>query len=137
MRTAIDTNILSALWSNEPLAEKIPERLGEAKKHGALLIAPVVYVELLAYPRATESFVSGFLSQTGITVDFDLDESVWTDAGRRFARYANRRRKSGHREAKRLPADFLIGSHALLQADRLMSMDAARYRQYFPELKLI
>jgi predicted nucleic acid-binding protein len=137
VRTAIDTNILSALWSNEPSAEKIPRRLGEAKNQGALLIAPVVYLELLAYPNATESFVNRFLSETGITVDFDLKESVWVDAGRRFARYANQRRKSGHGQPKRLLADFLVGSHAFLQADRLMSMDAVRYRQYFPELKLV
>jgi predicted nucleic acid-binding protein len=134
VRTAIDTNILFALWSNEPSAGRIPGRLGEAKNQGALLIAPVVYVELLAYPKATESFVNRFLSETGITVDFDLNESVWVDAGRRFA---NQRRKSGRGEPKRLLADFLVGSHALLQADRLMSMDAVRYRQYFPELKLI
>lgn len=137
MRTAIDTNILSALWSNEPLAANIPQLLGKAKNHGALLISPVVYVELLAYPKATESFVDGFLSDTGITVDFDLEGSVWVDAGRRFARYASQRRKSGHGEPKRLLAGFLIGSHALLQADRLMSLDPTRYRQYFPELKLV
>jgi predicted nucleic acid-binding protein len=136
VRTAIDTNVLSALWSNEPLAANIPRQLGEAKNQGALLIAPVVYAELLAYPNATESFVDGFLSDTGITVDFDLEGAVWVDAGRRFARYADQRRKSGHGEPKRLLADFLIGAHALLQADRLMSLDAARYRQYFPELKL-
>jgi predicted nucleic acid-binding protein len=70
-------------------------------------------------------------------VDFDLEESVWLDAGRRFARYANQRRKSGDKEPKRLLADFLVGSHALLQADRLMSLDATRYRQCFPELRLV
>jgi hypothetical protein len=137
VRTAIDTNILSALWSNEPLSAGIPLRLGEAKSHGALLISPAVYAELLAYPKTTQLFVEKFLADTGITVDFDLSESVWVDAGRRFARYANHRRKSGHGEPKRLLADFVVGSHALLQADRLMSLDPTRYRQYFPELKLV
>jgi predicted nucleic acid-binding protein len=136
VRTAIDTNIISALWSSESLAGNITEQLGEAKSHGALLIAPVVYAELLAYPKATESFVGRFLAETGITVDFNLEHSVWVDAGKRFARYANQRRKAGHGEPKRLLADFLIGSHALLQADRLMSLDGSRYRNYFPELKL-
>ncbi len=100
-------------------------------------ISPVVYAELLAYPKATESFVNGFLSDTGIIVDFDIESSVWVDAGRRFAQYATRRRKEGHGIPRRLLADFLIGSHALLQADRLMSLDAARYKQCFPELKLV
>lgn len=135
MRTAIDTNILSALWSEEPGA--IPQQLGNARNHGALLISPVVYAELLAYPRATEAFVDGFLSDTGITVDFQMEWSVWVESGRRFARYADQRRKSGQGEPKRVLADFLIGSHALLQADRLMSLDTTRYKRYFPELKLV
>ena len=137
MRTAIDTNAVSALWSNENSAANLAQHLGERKNDGALLIAPVVYAELLAHPGATESYVDGFLSDTGITVDFQIDAAVWLDAGRRFAHYAAQRRKSGIGPPKRLLADFLIGSHALLQADRLMTLDANRYRQYFPELKLI
>ncbi len=137
MRTAIDTNILSALWSNEPTAVNIARQLAEAKGRGALLISPVVYAELLAYPKAAEFFIEGFLQTTGITIDFDLDSTVWLHAGKRFARYANQRRSLGDRTPKRLLADFLIGSHASLQADRLMSLDATRYKQYFPELKLV
>ncbi len=101
------------------------------------MISPVVYAELLAYPKASESFVNGFLSDTGITVDFDIESAVWVDAGRRFAQYAIQRRKEGHGDPKRLLADFLVGSHALLQADRLMSLEATRYKKYFPELKLV
>ena len=137
MRTAIDTNIVSALWSSEPAATGLAHQLGSARGHGALLISPVVYAELLAYPKATESFVNGFLADTGITVDFEIAEIVWVDAGRRFAHYADQHRKAGHGAPRRLLADFLIGAHALLQADRLMSLDAARYQQYFPELKLV
>jgi len=137
VRTAIDSNILSALWSKEPLAASIATRLGAAKDDGALLIAPVVYAELLAYPGATESFLEKFLSDTGVTAEFDLQEAVWKEAGRRFARYASRRRRSGHGNPKRLLADFLIGAHALVQADRFMTLDLARYRQDFPELKII
>jgi predicted nucleic acid-binding protein len=133
VRTAIDTNILSALWSNEPLAANISRQLREARGHGALLIAPVVYAELLAHPKASKPFVDDFLADTGITVDFDWGEPVWVDAGRRFARC----RRSQQRAPKRLLADFLIASHALLQADRLMSLDTSPYRQYFPELKLV
>ncbi|MHB1699187.1 MAG: type II toxin-antitoxin system VapC family toxin [Acidobacteriaceae bacterium] len=136
MRTALDTNILSALWSREPLASAIAKQLGEAKHQGALLLSAVVYAELLAYPNATEHFVNDFLAQTGVKVDFHFEDATWIESGRRFARYAKRRRQSARESPKRLLADFLVGSHALLQADRLMTLDPSRYKQDFPELRL-
>lgn len=137
MRTTLDTNVLSALWSREPLAGAIARQLWEAKQAGALLLSGVVYAELLAYPGATEAFVNDFLDQTGITVDFKLEKAAWIEAGRRFARYASRRGKSSHPEAKRLLADFLVGAHALMQADRLMTLDPSRYKRDFPEVRLV
>ena len=136
MRTSVDTNILSALWSNEPGAADIAKRLSEAKQLGALLVSGVVYAELLAYPRASEEFVKGFFAQTGISLDLQFEDAVWSEAGTRFARYANRRRRAEHEGPKRLLADFLVGAHALIQAERLMTLDPVRYRQDFPELQL-
>ena len=137
MRTAIDTNVLSVLWSKEPLAQDIARRLGDAKTEGGLVVGAPVYAELLAYPKATESFVNGFLADTGIAVDFELQESVWLQTGRRFAHYAKRRRGTARAGPRRVLADFINGSHALMQADRLMTLDPKRYKQDFPELKLI
>jgi predicted nucleic acid-binding protein len=136
MRTSLDTNILSALWSNEPGAASIAKRLGEAKQAGAILVSGVVYAELLAYPKATEDFVNDFFEQTGILMDLRFQDTVWLEAGQRFARYANRRRKAKGEGPRRWLADFLVGAHALLQADRLMTLDPGRYRLDFPELRL-
>jgi predicted nucleic acid-binding protein len=137
MRTAIDTNVLSALWSKESVASDIARDLGNAKTEGGLVVGAPVYAELLAYPKATESFVNGFLADTGIDVDFEFQQSLWLEAGRRFARYAQRRRKTAHDGPRRLLADFIIGSHAFTRADRLMTLDPKRYQRDFPELKLI
>jgi predicted nucleic acid-binding protein len=137
LRTAIDTNVISAIWTDEPSAKELIRTLRAAKSEGALLISPVVYVELHAYPGVSEVVIKDFLADSGIRVDFSLKESVWEEAGRRFAQYANRRRRSGSGDPKRLLADFLVGAHALLHADRLLSLDEAGYRQDFPELKLI
>jgi len=136
MRTAVDTNVLSALWSNEPGAGSIARLLSQAKETGAVLVSGVVYAELLAYPRATEKFVNNFFAETGIILDFRLDDVVWIEAGRRFAKYASRRRRAEGESPRRLLADLLVGAHALLQADRLLTLDPARYRQDFPELRL-
>ena len=137
MRTAVDTNILSALWSKEPAATGGATLLGEAKQSGAVIISGVVYAELLAYPGATEAFVNQFCDDTGITIDFAFGRDVWLDAGKRFAKYANQRRKTQGKGPRRLLADFLIGSHALHQADRLMTLDAGRYKLVFQGLPIL
>lgn len=112
-------------------------QLEEAVQAGALLISPFVFVELLAYPNATEEYVRSFLASTGVVVDLKIEERVWSLAGLRFARYAARRRKAAGEGPRRLLADFLIGAHALVQADRLLSLDPKVYRQDFPELILM
>lgn len=137
MRTAIDTNVISALWSSEPLAGAISALLGEALSQGGLVVCAPVHAELVAHPKATEHFVDEFLKGTGVTVDFILDEDVWRESGRRFAKYAARRRTAQGGSARRLLADFLVGAHALLRADRLATLDNSRYEKDFPELKIM
>jgi predicted nucleic acid-binding protein len=75
--------------------------------------------------------------EMNIAVDFDLGEDVWRFAATSFAAYAIRRRRSGGGLAKRLPADFVIASHALLKADRLMTRDTNLYALDFPNLRLV
>jgi hypothetical protein len=137
VRTAIDTNVFSAIWSNEPPAKKMAEQLGAARLEGALLISPIVFAELHAYPGATAAYVRDFLEATEVVVDYRLEERVWVETGLRFARYAARRRQSSNIAPKRLLADFLIGAHALVQADRLLTLDPSRYKQDFPEVCLL
>jgi predicted nucleic acid-binding protein len=137
MRTAIDTNVISCLWSSAPLAADMEALLGRASHEGGLVVCGPVYAELLAHPKATGRFVDEFLTTTGIDVDCLLDEQIWREAGRRFAAYAGRRRRSGGGGPKRLLVDFLIGAHASLCADRLMTLDPDRYVRDFPRLRLI
>jgi len=137
MKTAIDTNIVSALWGGEPSAAQIPGLLDGARAMGALVISPVVYVELRAYPTATEAIVDRFLEANRIEIDWLIEREIWELAAERFERYANRRRRQGGGEAKRLTSDFLIAAHAIVRADRLITLDQRRYRADFPELTLV
>lgn len=137
MRTAVDTNVLSMLWSGEKLAPRVSEALAKSYDEGGLVISAPVYAELFAYPGATPKVVRQLLADGGFAVDFELDQSVWTEAGNRYARYARRRRNSSGGEARRILADFMIGSHALLRADRLFTLDQGCYQQNFSELRLI
>lgn len=137
MRTAIDTNVISALWSAEPLSRQVSAALDDAAGHGGLVICAPVYAELLAHPKASVAFVDDFLNETGIAIDFGFGEPVWREASVRFAKDAVRRRASRGGSVKRLLADFIVSAHALLRADRLLTLDASRYAKDFPELKQI
>lgn len=137
MRSALDTNILSAIWGQEPNGESLSTLLAEASQTGSLVICGVVYAESLANPKATESFIDGFLLETGTDLDSWMDREVWLEAGRAHRRYVERRRRSGAAEPKRLLADFIVGAHALLRADRLITLDRGRYEKDFPGLVLM
>jgi predicted nucleic acid-binding protein len=137
MKTALDSNILSAFWSNEPSAERIERELRNSRAQGALVICAPVYVELVAHPLVSPGFVEKFLAETGIVVEFILDEPIWRQAARGFVTYAQRSRRSGGDSPKQLLVDFVVASHALLQADRLMTLDANRYSQDFPKLRIV
>jgi predicted nucleic acid-binding protein len=90
----------------------------------------------MGYPQTTLNIIKAFLDKTGCQVDYDLDEAVWIRAGEIYAIYAARRRASKD-EPRRLITDFIIGAHASLKADQLMTLDAVRYRKNFPSLTLI
>lgn len=137
MRTALDTNVISALLSKEPVSKRAVGLLGKAKMAGGLVICGAVYAELLAYPGMTKEWLEGLLDDTGIDVDFGLDGMVWLEAGLQYAEYAERRRRSSGNSPKRLLVDFIIGAHASKSADRLLTLDPERYRQAFPKPVLI
>ncbi|MGB8469421.1 MAG: hypothetical protein WCD71_04610, partial [Candidatus Sulfotelmatobacter sp.] len=87
-------------------------------------------------PGRSEDFVSLFLEENGIAVDWNLNESIWRLAGRAFQAYAGRRRKPGDRGTRRQLVDFLIGAHASIRGYRLLSLDERLYRAAFPALKI-
>jgi predicted nucleic acid-binding protein len=137
MRTAVDTNILSLFWSGGSLAATLAAQLSKLRSEGALVVSAPVFVELSAIPTGSPQRVEKLLEEMNIAVDFDVGEDVWRLAATSFSAYAVRRRHSGGGSPKRLPADFVIGAHALLKADRLMTLDAKRYCQDFPNLRIV
>ena len=52
-RTAIDSNVIVALWAREPTATRMAALLRSARAAGPLLIAAPVWAELHAAPGAT------------------------------------------------------------------------------------
>jgi predicted nucleic acid-binding protein len=137
MTTAVDTNVVIALWDKDPALSHAAHTALEAAFHrGSLTVAAPVFAELIAAPGRTESFVDSFLDETGIAVDWDFDEAVWRSAGRAFQSYAERRRKQRDPGTRRILADFLIGAHAFTRGYRLLTLDERLYEAAFPGLKL-
>jgi predicted nucleic acid-binding protein len=137
MTTAIDTNILVALW-NEDDALNTPAReaLDAALARGRLVIAAPVFAELLASPSRNEAFLDSFCKETGIAVDWNLNEAVWRAAGRAFQTYVGRRRRQQSSGPRRILADFLIGAHASQNGFQLLTLDDRLYRAAFPRLSI-
>lgn len=137
MTTAIDTNVLIALWNeNDSLNSSAHSALDAALSGGGLVIAVPVFAELLAAPSRTEAFLDSFCRETGIAVDWDLTEAVWRLAGRAFEQYVARRRRQRDFGPRRILADFLIGAHAMQNGFRLLTLDDRLYRAAFPRLAI-
>jgi hypothetical protein len=135
MTTAIDTNVIVALWDRDNALSALAESaLDSALKVGNLTLAGPVFSELMAAPGRDEGFLDSFLRDTGMTVDWNLDEVTWRSAGRAFQAYATERRKQRDAGPRRILADFLIGAHALRRGFHLLTLDDRIYRKAFPGL---
>ncbi|HME32670.1 MAG TPA: type II toxin-antitoxin system VapC family toxin [Terriglobales bacterium] len=137
MTTAIDTNVIIALWDRDPRLSLAAQNALEAAFHrGTLVAAAPVFAELISAPGRSEAFVDSFIRETGIAVDWELTEQIWRLAGRAFQGYAERRRKQRDRGVRRILADFIIGAHALANGFRLLTLDEGLYRAAFPALSI-
>jgi predicted nucleic acid-binding protein len=138
MTTSIDTNVLVALWDrNRAVNEIAQSALDSSLKSGALVVAGPVYSELMAAPGRDERFLDLFLGDTGIAVDWDLDQATWRFAGRAYQAYSADRRKQRDTGPRRFLADFLIGAYALRRGFRLLTLDDRIYRRAFPALSIV
>lgn len=156
MISAVDTNIiLDVLIPGEPFGESSRELLVSHLSKGKLILCEVVFSELAArFPSEDE--LASFLADTRMNLVHSHEESLYL-AGARWAQYAKKNAKGrfscgkcGHvfepacpeckaSLTKRLHvlADFLIGAHALVQADCILSRDLGVYRTYFKDLKVV
>jgi predicted nucleic acid-binding protein len=137
MTTVIDTNVIVALWDRDlALSTTAQSALDAALQQGALIVPAPVFAELMAAPGRNERFLDAFFRDTGILVDWNLDQRAWRLAGRAFQGYAARRRKQRGSAPRRILADFLIGAHAFSRGYRLLTLDDRLYRAAFPGLAI-
>jgi predicted nucleic acid-binding protein len=128
--TAVDTSVLISLYKGEPGSENWLEVLRSQNKLGRLIVCEVVVAEVAALLHDDKESVA-FFRDLGIDYEpMQLPAALL--AGNIFHAY---RRGGGPRE--HLIPDFLIGAHALLQAEQLAAADRGYLRRYFPKLRVI
>jgi hypothetical protein len=129
--TAVDSNVLLDVLSGDPEhGPRSVAALRTASTEGALVASTVVWAEMVgAYddPRA----VTSRLDRLGVDL-VPEGRDVAIAAGRAYRSY----RRSGGTRRRILP-DFLIGAHAKVHADRLLTRDRGFYRSHFRQLTVL
>jgi predicted nucleic acid-binding protein len=134
---AVDSNILIDFIGNDTVAaDAADQALRGALGSGPVVACDVVVAEVVT-GLGNGSAVIDALEELGIEfLALELRSAV--RAGEMQRRYAERRRASPLRnEPPRVVADFMIGAHALLQCQGLITRDAGFFRDYFKGLKVI
>lgn len=101
-----------------------------AAAQGPILINPIIYAEL-APAFASAADLDRWLDPV-IFQRLPLPYGAGWLAAQAFLKY----RRSGGVKTSSLP-DFYIGAHAEIERRQLITRDAARYRTYFPNVKII
>lgn len=128
--TLIDSSVLLDVLTADPTWFAWSEAaLASARDAGRLVINPIVYAEVSAGFDRIED-----LDDAVPVGEFDREPLPYGAgflAGKAYLAY---RRRGGNRRSP-LP-DFYIGAHAAVNRYRLLTRDAARYRTYFPSVKV-
>lgn len=127
----VDSNVLLDLLTEDPTwFEWSADALARTAESETLIINPIIYAEVsVGFSRIEE--LDAALPMTF----FRRDALPWEAgflAGKCFRRY----RRSGGARRSPLP-DFFVGAHAAIREHALLTRDAARYRTYFPTVKVI
>jgi predicted nucleic acid-binding protein len=101
-----------------------------------LAVCPIVYTELFAHRGADRVRIEAFLSELRIEM-VNVTSAMWSLAGERYARMAERRRQTRGDLPRRVAADFVIGAHAVLLSNALLTSDTSIYERNFSELTLL
>ena len=137
MSVAIDSSVLIDLLGDDPRADAAEACLRVALGKGPVVVCDVVLSELTA-GLGHGSLVIDVLEDMGIRFDA-VDQRAAVRAGEMQRKYQQRQRAEGTASlaTPRTIPDFLVGAHAMLQCDGLITRDAGFFRDYFKGLKVI
>ncbi len=128
---AADSSVLiDVIAGSDDASAASAEAVRQALRVGPVVLSEVALAEICtAFQGGSE--VLRFLEELGIRFDA-MEAKSALRAGEMQRRY---RQRGGNRS--RTVADFLIGAHAMMQCDALITRDAGFYRDYFKGLRII
>lgn len=131
MITAVDTNILLDVIGGDPtFGPRSAAGLRRCLREGQIVACEVVWAECAASLPDAETALDRLAS---LRVGYLAAEAPSAlSAGRMWRVY-----RTTHGARERVIADFLIGAHALVQTDRLLTRDRGFYRGYFDGLEIV
>ncbi len=135
---AIDTSILIDLLGDDVRADAAEACLRLALSAGPVVVCDVVVSEVTA-GLGHGSEVMDVLEEMGLSF-LPLDRRAAIRAGEMQRKYKQRLRENGTASsaaAQRTIPDFLVGAHAMLQCEALITRDDGFFRDYFKGLKVI
>jgi len=128
---AVDSSVIVDVLTGDPAhGDASAQALAQALAAGDVVICEAVTAEVQTLLDTRETVMDA-LNEFGIRFDA-LNEAAAVRAGHMQRRYRDR---GGRRQ--RVVADFLIGAHALLQCQALITRDDGFFRDYFKGLRII
>ncbi|MGQ0834163.1 MAG: type II toxin-antitoxin system VapC family toxin [Gammaproteobacteria bacterium] len=127
----VDTNVILDVVQDDPVwADWSQQQLEMCSFRDSLCINPVIYAEVsMAFARIEE--LERALAEAEFALDAIPKEALFL-AGKVFLQY---RKSKGAKSG--VLSDFFVGAHAAVDEMTLLTRDVARYRTYFPKVKLI
>jgi predicted nucleic acid-binding protein len=131
MITAVDSSVVLDVLADDAVhAERSAQALRQAARQGQLILCECVLAEI--FPALGDADqVHRFLADWQMEF-VSSDEQSAMLAGEMFLRFLRR-----VRDRRKIIADFLIGAHASVHADRLLARDRGYLRDYFAGLNLL